>query len=153
LLAPLEDTLTRSGGALAPADRERLSVAHRNAQRLLKLVNMLLEFSRIEAGGVQAVCEPTDLAALTAELASTFRAPVERAGMRLLVDCPPLSRPAAVDGEMWEKIVLNLLSNAFKFTNEGEITVTLREVGQEAELSVRDTGAGIAQEELPRLFE
>jgi PAS domain S-box-containing protein len=153
LLAPLEDTLTRAGGALAPADRERLSVAHRNAQRLLKLVNMLLEFSRIEAGGVQAVCEPTDLAAFTAELASMFRAPVERAGMRLLVDCPPLSRPAAVDRDMWEMIVLNLLSNAFKFTHQGEITVILREVGQEAELSVHDTGAGISQEELPRLFQ
>jgi PAS domain S-box-containing protein len=153
LLAPLEDTLTRADGALAPADRERLAVAHRNAQRLLKLVNMLLEFSRIEAGGVQAACEPTDLAAFTTELASMFRATFEGARLRLLVDCPPLSRPAAVDRDMWEKIVLNLLSNAFKFTQEGEITVTLREVGQEAELSVRDTGAGIPQEELPRLFE
>jgi PAS domain S-box-containing protein len=153
LLAPLEDALTRSEGVLAPADRERLTVAHRNAQRLLKLVNMLLEFSRIEAGGVQAVREPTDLAAFTAELASMFRAPVERAGMRLLVDCPPLSRPAAVDRDMWEKIVLNLLSNAFKFTPAGEIAVSLREAEQGAELSVRDTGAGIPQEELARLFE
>jgi PAS domain S-box-containing protein len=153
LLAPLEDTLTQPAGALAPADRERLTVAHHNAQRLLKLVNMLLEFSRIEAGRLQAVCEPTDLAAFTAELASMFRSPVERAGMRLLVDCPPLSRPASVDREMWEKIVLNLLSNAFKFTHQGEIAVSLREVGQEAELTVRDTGAGIPEEELPRLFE
>jgi PAS domain S-box-containing protein len=153
LLAPLEDTLAQTGGALSPADRERLTVAHHNGLRLLKLVNMLLEFSRIEAGRLQAVCEPTDLAAYTAELASTFRSLVERAGMRLLVDCPPLSRPAVVDRDMWEKIVLNLLSNAFKFTQEGEIAVCLRQVGQEAELSVRDTGAGIPEEELPRLFE
>jgi PAS domain S-box-containing protein len=153
LLAPLEDTLARADGALAPVDRERLTVAHRNGLRLLKLVNMLLEFSRIEARCVQAVCEPTALAGFTAELASMFRTPIERAGMRLLVDCPPLSRPAVVDREMWEKIVLNLLSNAFKFTLEGEIAVTLREVGQQAELSVRDTGAGIPEEELPRLFE
>jgi PAS domain S-box-containing protein len=153
LLAPLEDTLAQTAGSLSPADRERLTVAHHNGLRLLKLVNMLLEFSRIEAGRVQAVCEPTDLAAFTAHLAGMFRSLVERAGMRLLVDCPPLSRLVAVDREMWEKIVLNLLSNAFKFTHEGEIAVTLRQVGEEVELSVRDTGAGIPEEELPRLFE
>jgi PAS domain S-box-containing protein len=153
LLAPLEETLAQPGGVLSAADRERLTVAHQNALRLLKLVNMLLEFSRIEAGRVQAVREPTDLAAFTAELASMFRSPIERAGMRLTVDCPPLPRPGLVDRDMWEKIVLNLLSNAFKFTQEGEIVVALRQVGQEAELSVRDTGVGIAQEELPRLFE
>jgi PAS domain S-box-containing protein len=153
LLAPLEDTLAQTGGALSAADRERLTVAHRNALRLLKLVNMLLELSRIEAGRARAVCEPTDLAAFTAELASMFRSPVERAGMRFTVDCPPLPRPVSVDRDMWEKIVLNLLSNAFKFTLEGEIAVTLRPAGSEVELSVRDTGVGIPQEELPRLFE
>jgi signal transduction histidine kinase len=153
LLAPLEDTLAQTNSALSPVDRERLTVAHRNGLRLLKLVNMLLEFSRIEAGRVQAVCEPTDLAAFTTELASMFRSAAQRAGMRLVVDCPPLPRPALVDRDMWEKIVLNLLSNAFKFTQEGEITVALRAVGAEAELSVRDTGVGIPEEELPRLFE
>jgi PAS domain S-box-containing protein len=153
LLAPLEDTLAQTGSALSTVDRERLTIAHRNGLRLLKLVNMLLEFSRIEAGRVQAVCEPTDLAAFTAELASMFRSHVERAGMRLIVDCPPLPRPALVDRDMWEKIVLNLLSNAFKFTHEGEIAVSLRQAGSEAVLSVRDTGVGIPEEELPRLFE
>jgi PAS domain S-box-containing protein len=154
LLAPLEDTLAQAGSALAPADRERLTVAHHNALRLLKLVNMLLEFSRIEAGRVRAAREPTDLAAFTAELASMFRSAVERAGMRLTVDCSPLSQAACVDREMWEKIVLNLLSNAFKFTHEGEIAVILRQAGgPAAELSVRDTGVGIPAEELPRLFE
>src|SRR5262249_44685948 len=141
LLAPLEDTLAQGGG-LSPADRDRLTVARHNALRLHKLVNMLLEFSRIEAGRAQAVREPTDLAALTAELASMFRSLIERAGMRLTVDCPPLPRPVSVDRDMWEQIVLNLLSNAFKFTHEGEIAVVLRQVGSAAELSVRDTGIG-----------
>jgi PAS domain S-box-containing protein len=153
LLAPLEDTLAQTGGALCAADRERLTIAHRNGLRLLKLVNTLLEFSRIEAGRVQAVREPTDLAAFTAELASMFRSHAERAGMRLIVDCPSLSRPALVDRDMWEKIVLNLLSNAFKFTHEGEIAVSLCQVRSEAVLSVRDTGVGIPEEELPNLFE
>jgi PAS domain S-box-containing protein len=153
LLAPLEETLAQTGSALSPVDRERLTVAHRNGLRLLKLVNMLLEFSRLEAGRVQTVCEPTDLAAFTEELASMFRSPVERAGMRLIVDCPPLPRPALVDRDMWEKIVLNLLSNALKFTHEGEIAVTLRQVESAVELSVRDTGVGIPLAALPRLFE
>jgi PAS domain S-box-containing protein len=152
LLGPLEDTLAQPGDALSPEDRERLTLAHHNARRLLKLVNMLLEFARIEAGRVQAGREPTDLAALTAGLVSQFRSSVERAGIRLIVDCPPLSRPAAVDRVMWEKIVLNLVSNAFKFTQEGEIAVTLRQVGDAAELSVRDTGVGIPEGELPRIF-
>jgi PAS domain S-box-containing protein len=153
LLAPLEDTLAEADGALSPAARERLTIAHHNGLRLLKLVNMLLEFSRIGAGRVQADCKPTDLAGFTAELASMFRSLVERAGLRLIVDCPRLPQPVSVDRDMWEKIVFNLLSNAFKFTREGEIAVSLRQAGQQAELSIRDTGAGIPEEELPRLFE
>jgi PAS domain S-box-containing protein len=153
LLGPVEEILSRAGNGLSPADRERLAVAHQNGLRLLKLVNMLLEFARIEGGRVQAVRAPTDLAAFTAELASMFRSPVEQAGLRLCVDCPPLPRPALVDRDMWEKIVLNLLSNAFKFTHAGEIVVALRVAGPDVELSVRDTGAGIPEEELPRLFE
>lgn len=152
MLGPLEDTLTQSGN-LSAADRERLETAHRNSVRLLKLVNTLLDFSRIEAGRIEASYEPTDLAALTAELASVFRSAVERAGMRLAIDCPPLAEPLYVDRQMWEKIVLNLLSNAFKFTFEGEIGVSLRQAEGFVELTVRDTGIGIPAEELPCLFE
>ncbi|MBK9713443.1 MAG: response regulator [Kouleothrix sp.] len=152
MLGPLEDTLSQPGGPTA-ADRERLGVAHRNAVRLLKLVNTLLDFSRIEAGRVQASYEPTDLAAFTAELASVFRSAVERAGLRLIVNCPPLPALVYVDCEMWEKIVFNLLSNAFKFTFVGEIEVALRQSGARVELVVRDTGTGIPAEEIPHLFE
>jgi signal transduction histidine kinase/FixJ family two-component response regulator len=151
MLGPLEDLL--AGDALEPRIHEQLTVIQRNGLRLLKLVNTLLDFSRIEAGRMQAVYAPTDLAALTADLASVFRSLVEKAGLRLLVDCQELSEPVYVDREMWEKIVLNLLSNAFKFTFAGEIAVSLRQVGQQAQLTVRDTGAGIAPEEIPRLFE
>ena len=152
MLGPLEDLLSYRA-ELPPAAREQLELMHRNSLRLLRLVNTLLDFSRIEAGRVQAAFEPTDLAAYTAELASVFRSATERAGLRLTVDCPTLSEPVYVDCEKWEKIVLNLLSNAFKFTFEGEIAVTLRAVDGAAELRVRDTGAGIPAEEMPRLFE
>ena len=153
ILGRIEDILVRpEGGALAE-NRNALSTVHRNAQRLLKLVNTLLDFSRIEAGRVQAFYEPTDLSGYTAELASMFRSAIEKAGMQLLVHCTPLSEPVYVDREMWEKIVLNLLSNAFKFTEVGEIEVTMQERDGSVELIVRDTGTGISKEQLPHIFE
>jgi GAF domain-containing protein len=143
MLGPLQDTLAQTNGPLPPRAAEELSIVHRNGLRLLKLVNTLLDFSRIEAGRVQAVYEPTDLSGFTAELASVFRSAVEKAGMQLKIDCPPLHEPAYVDRGMWEKIVLNLLSNAFKFTLEGEIDVSLRATDGYVELKVHDTGCGI----------
>ena len=151
MLGPLEDTLANDW--LAPRIAERLRVAHRNSIRLLKLVNTLLDFSRIEAGRVDAVFEAVDLTTLTAELASMFRSATEKAHLSLVVNCSPIERDTYVDREMWEKIVFNLLSNAFKFTFEGEIVVTLRDLGESVELEVSDTGTGIPEDELPHLFE
>jgi len=153
ILGPLEDELAEHESPLPPGRRERLETAHRNSLRLLKLVNTLLDFSRIEAGRIQATYEPTDLAADTAELASVFRSAVEKAGLALTIDCPPLPDPVYVDREMWEKIVFNLLSNAFKHTFQGGIELKLQWLGDFAELAVVDTGIGIRPEELPRLFE
>jgi PAS domain S-box-containing protein len=156
MLGPLEELkgeLARSTASLSAAHYQQIDFAHRNGLRLLKLVNTLLDFSRIEAGRVQAVYEPTDLAGTTAELASVFRSAIEKAGLRLSVDCPALSDLAYVDREMWEKIVLNLVSNAFKFTFEGDIEVKLRQADDRFELTVRDTGTGIPAHELPKLFE
>ncbi len=152
MMGPLEDAMAQSGALPAPI-RENLELAHRNSLRLLKLVNALLDFSRIEARRNQASYEPTDLALLTAELASLFRSAIERAGMRLVIDCPALPEDVYVDREMWEKIVLNLLSNAFKFTFEGEIEISLRPSDSAVELKVRDTGTGIPADEISRVFE
>ena len=148
MMGPLEDMLAEHSEA-----DPRLELAHRNSLRLLKLVNTLLDFSRIEAGRIEASYEPTDLSVLTAELASNFRSAIERAGMTLSVECDPLPEPVYVDREMWEKIVLNLLSNAFKFTFEGAVGVTLRATGGAVELEVHDSGTGIPAEERPLVFE
>ncbi len=153
MLGPLEEVLQSDAALTAEAVRDRIDMAHRNGLRLLRLVNTLLDFSRIEAGRVQASFAPVDLAALTADLAASFRSATDRAGLSLIVDAPPLSGPVHVDRDMWEKIVLNLLSNAFKFTFEGEIVVRLEEAEGRARLTVQDTGVGIPSEELPRLFE
>ena len=153
MLGPLEDGLADATHPLPPAQRERQELVHRSGLRLLKLVNTLLDFSRIEAGRVQAAYEETDLAALCRDLASAFRSAIEKAGLRLVVDCPPVPLMAWVDRDMWEKIVLNLLSNAFKHTFEGEVTVRLRQHEGRIQLTVQDTGVGIPAHEVPRLFE
>ena len=150
MLGPIDDALTEPGGAL---HGESLETVQRNALRLLKLVNTLLDFSRMEAGRVRASFEPVDLAVLTADLASAFRSAMERGGLRFNVDCPSLDEPIYVDHDMWEKIVLNLLSNALKFTFEGAVSVALRRVDDRVDLTVSDTGAGIPEDQLPRLFE
>jgi PAS domain S-box-containing protein len=152
MLGPLEQALADDNGALTPQQREELDIAHRNGLRLMKLVNTLLDFARLEAGRIEASYEPTDLAACTVDLASVFRSAIERTGLRLVVDCPPLPEAIYVDRDMWEKIVLNLLSNAVKFTLAGEIAVSLSWGGAHVALVVRDMGTGIPAHELPHIF-
>ncbi|MBC1221108.1 GAF domain-containing protein [Nostoc sp. UCD121] len=167
ILSPLEEALSslseqnQTGNGRMDGTRlhspvhlkTQLQLAHRNGLRLLKLVNTLLDFSRIEADRTQANYEPTDLSTYTAELASVFRSAIENTNLQLVVDCPPLPSPIYIDREMWEKIVLNLLSNALKFTFEGIISVSLKPKANTVELIVSDTGIGIAASELPHLFE
>ena len=151
LLGPLEDM--RAESRAGSAERGRIDLIHRNALRLLKLVNTLLDFSRMEAGRVEAQFAPTDLSVLTVDLATSFRETITRAGLQFIVDCPASAEPIFVDRDMWEKIVLNLISNAFKFTFRGSIHVRLSFLDEFVELSVADTGIGIAERDLPRLFE
>jgi PAS domain S-box-containing protein len=152
IMGPVEE-LRASAAVQDPAAREELEVIHRNGLRLGKLVNTLLDFSRIEAGRMAARYEPVDLASFTADLASVFRSAIGRAGLAYRVDCGELPEPVYIDREMWEKVVLNLLSNALKFTFDGTISVSLRAEESHAVLRVSDTGSGIAAAEMPRLFE
>ncbi|MGW4948453.1 SpoIIE family protein phosphatase [Actinoplanes sp. NPDC004185] len=151
ILGPLEELLGDDG--LADDLRERLVPMQRNGVRLLKLVNTVLDFSRLESGRLRAAYRPTDLSDYTARLASTFRSAAERAGLRLDIQCPPLPAPVHVDREMWEKIVFNLLSNAVKYTPTGGITVRIGERDRAAVLEVTDTGVGVSAEEQQLLFD
>jgi len=137
----------------ARLDGESLEAVSRSAERLLRLVNSLLDFARLESGRVTSHFVPTDLSALTTDLASTFRSAMERGGIRFVVDCPPLPEPVYVDTAQWEKIVLNLVSNAFKFTLSGSVGITLRWQGDRVELTVEDSGCGIPANEIPHMFE
>jgi PAS domain S-box-containing protein len=150
MLGTLEQTLA---GEITERQRPELEVAHRNSLRLLRLVNTLLDFSRVEASRLEASYEPVDLSTLTAELASNFRSACERAGLEFTADCEGLPEPVYVDREMWEKVVLNLISNAFKFTFEGGIAVRLRADDGHAVLTVSDTGTGIPKDDQEKVFQ
>ncbi|MEU4424465.1 SpoIIE family protein phosphatase [Actinoplanes sp. NPDC024001] len=153
MMGPLSDALADAGEPLGPAQRDRTEIALRSANRLLSLVNNLLTFSSLEAGRAEHQPRPIDLARYTAELAGVFRAAIERADLRLVVDCPPLPHTVVIDPLHWEKIVTNLLSNALKFTFVGEIRVRLEADGTTVRLTVADTGIGIAAKDLPQLFD
>jgi PAS domain S-box-containing protein len=153
MLGPLEEIEKEAREKLSPQRRELLATVRRNGLRLLKLVNTLLDFSRLEAGRAQTSYQPTDLASFTSEIASAFDSAMKNAGLRFSVECLPIADPVYVDRDMWEKVVLNLISNAYKFTFEGEVALTLKSVDGAVELEVRDTGVGIPEEHRERVFE
>jgi len=153
LIGVIEEMLDADDIVPTPQQPERLQSVRRNAYRLLRYVNSLLDFVSIEAGRGSVIYEPMDLAAFTREIVSSFESAATIAGIRLIVDCPPLPEPVFIAADMWEQIVLNLLSNALKFTFAGEIVVTLRAEEANVRLTVRDTGTGIPSEEMPHLFE
>ncbi|MEB4208504.1 ATP-binding protein [Mycobacterium sp. 94-17] len=149
LLGPLDDALSEAAPESVLA--QRLNTAGRNARRLQRLVDSLLDFSRIEAGRANAKLVCTDVGALSAQIASSFTELCHRAGLELVLDCAPAR--ADVDPGMWETIVLNLLSNAVKYTLRGTISVRVGTGSTHCELTVRDTGVGIGADDLKLLFE
>jgi PAS domain S-box-containing protein len=150
LLGPIEEAL--HDPSTKGENQVRMDVAYRNALRMQRLVNTLLEFSRIEAGRVEGSFRSVDICSLTQELASTFRSAIEKAGMQLHFVCMPVKQEVFVDVDMWEKIVLNLLSNAFKYTRKGGITITVSEAGDRLVLSIADTGVGIPDDQMEKIF-
>ncbi len=153
MLGPLEEALADAEQPLPQRQRERALLVQKSSLRLQKLVNALLDFSRIEAGRADVSFAPVDLGTLTRELASNFRSVIESAGMTFTVDCQPLAEPVWVDAAAWEKVVFNLLSNAFKYTLEGGVTLRLRQAAGHVELGVTDTGTGIPASELKHVFD
>jgi len=156
---PLTLVLGALGGSLADSspegatlDADAIEAARRAALHLDRLVDALLTFAQVEGDALVAHREPTDIAQLTQDCSSMFRSAVELAGLSLSIDVPP-SVSVDIDPEMWSRIVLNLLSNAYKFTKEGSIDVRLRVSDKEAVLAVTDTGIGIEADEMDQVFE
>jgi signal transduction histidine kinase/serine phosphatase RsbU (regulator of sigma subunit)/DNA-binding response OmpR family regulator len=153
MLGPAEDALADREQPLPDVHRTRVGTVLRNGRRMLGLVNTLLDFSRLEGGRARSEFRRTDVGQLTAELVAMFGTAADRAGLRLDVDAGPGEVEAWIDRDHWTKIVLNLVSNALKFTMEGEIAVRVAVDGDAVVLTVRDTGSGIPESEVPHLFE
>jgi signal transduction histidine kinase len=151
LLGPIEDAINEPG--IRENNKVRLEVAYRNALRMQKLVNTLLDFSRIEAGRAEGEFSAVDIAGFTAELASSFRSAIERAGLQLHLQLGNVAEEVYVDTSMWEKIILNLVSNAFKYTSHGSIIVAVQGGKGQVSVSVSDTGVGIPENQLGLIFD
>lgn len=153
MLGPLEETLTDKTQPLASYQLEKIEIIYRNTLRLLKLVNSLLDFSRLEAKRMNVNYQPTNLSSLTKELVSMFQSAIERAGLKFEIDIKPLDEVVYIDQDMWEKILSNLLSNALKYTFSGSICVILEKQDETVQLKIIDTGVGIPEKELSHVFE
>lgn len=154
ILGPLDDILAdRETASLDSETRDKLTIASRNAHRLLNLVNSLLDFSRLEAGRMHASFKPVDLAALSLDLASLFRSAIKKGKIAYEVRVPKEKVEVWLDVDLWEKVVFNIIGNAFKYCLSGSIEVRVTKGPHFAEFSVTDTGCGIEESELDRIFE
>ncbi|MDO6430454.1 ATP-binding protein [Flavitalea sp. BT771] len=151
LLGPIEEVLNDPQSVAV--NKYRMGIAHRNALRMQKLVNTLLEFSRIESGRQEGKFSRVDICSFTKDLASSFRSAIEKAGMQLHISCGEIGDEVYVDVDMWEMIVLNLISNAFKYSHQGTIDVGVRQQGKEVLVTVADAGAGIPEDQLEKIFQ
>lgn len=152
LAGPLETLRASTTSSLSDSDKDSLDVVHRAATRLRRLVDDLLDVVSADAGQLRARLEPTDLSAVTRDCASMFSAVASVQGLELDIDAAE-DVVVLTDGEMWSKVVFNLLANAVKYTPAGRICVRLAAEEQTIRLVVTDTGLGIPAEDLPRIFD
>ena len=146
------DLLIRDEGArLTPHGRRDLSVIKANARTLLALINDILDLSKIEAGRAEVVKEVIDLAELADECVASVRELLK--AKEVAIDAAIAVRQVFTDPLKLRQVLLNLLSNAAKFTDAGEIVLTAEPQGQALVIAVEDTGSGIPVDQLPFIFD
>jgi CheY-like chemotaxis protein len=154
ILGPLADLSEGRHGVLPAPVAGQLAMMRRNAQRLLRLINQVLDLTRLESGELALDLAPADLAATGRATTASFAPLAERRGIALTFRAPAGAVPVRLDVPQFEKVLLNLLSNAFKFTEPGgRVSVRITVDDGAAMLAVRDTGVGIAPALLPRVFD
>jgi signal transduction histidine kinase/ligand-binding sensor domain-containing protein/DNA-binding response OmpR family regulator len=156
IMGPLRDLVDGRRGPLPSAVREQHRIMLRNAKRLLRLINQVLDLARLESGGLALRTEPYALEPWVRGHVRSFAVLAEQRGIDLRFHARPEAEHArvALDAEEMEKVLLNLLSNAFKFTGwGGSIEVVVRQEAERATIEVRDTGIGIEPAALPRIFD
>jgi signal transduction histidine kinase len=154
LLAPLESMLHRDERFADPETRDLLRTMHDNGMRLLKLINDLLDLVRLESGHMEVRPEPVDLPEFVRGLASAARQVAQERRIQLETTAPAGLATVAVDRDKLEKILLNLLFNALKFTPAGgRVDLAVERQDARLLLRVRDTGVGIAANHLPFVFD
>ncbi|NUR17181.1 MAG: response regulator [Dermatophilaceae bacterium] len=151
ITGPVSDALAADG--LDDDMRRRFEMIARNAERLTGLVDRILDLTRVEAGAVEPHWAVVDLVTVTTGVAANFRPAIERLGIEFVVECDDLGREAHVDVDMYERILLNLLSNALKFTPQGRIGIRLEGDAEGYEVSVSDTGIGIPEKDRDHVFD
>ncbi|MGZ3424359.1 MAG: sensor histidine kinase [Polyangiales bacterium] len=144
------DLLRRSGGK--ETDRDRIARASRQLDRLAQLVEDLLDVSRISAGKLALVRAPADLAAIVRAVVERHADEARAAGCTLRVEVEEVGE-VVTDGQRFDQVVTNLLTNAIKYGRGGEIDLRLRRDGSCVELTVQDRGIGIAPTDHARIFE
>lgn len=152
---PVEDLLTGPAD-LTPAQRHDLQLVRRNTQRLMQLVNQLLDFRKIDVGKMAVRATEGNLVAFVRDLVDGFEKTARRRGITLrFLPAEPVVT-LWFDGDILDKVFLNLLSNAFKFTPDGgQVTVSLQPVAADntVRTSVEDNGRGIAEADQPHVLE
>jgi len=131
-------------GEIPPQAARAVDRIHYNSERLLRLIDDILDISKIEAGRVELVRRPFDLETFMANIENTIRRQAEAKNLTLTVSVDSnLPREIVGDKQRLEQIVLNLASNAVKFTEQGSVTISTRRSGEdEWEIVVEDTGIG-----------
>ncbi|MEW1952653.1 ATP-binding protein [Terrabacter sp. NPDC080008] len=151
IAGPVNDALAADG--LEPDQRQRFELIRRNTERLTGLVDRILDLTRVEAGAVEPHWVEADIEELTTGVAANFRPAIERAGLEFEVVADEVEHAVYVDVDMFERVVLNLLSNALKFTPRGRISLRLESRDDGYAVSVTDTGIGIAEKNLDLVFD